>query len=334
MNSSTTILVCASHSPLMYCYAQPPACRERSEQLFDAHADAIRAFDPELVVIFGPDHFNGFFLRLVPPFCVGTKCDAVADIGGFPGRLNVPSELALSLVEAVRARDVDVAVSYDMRIDHGFSQSLHRLLGGVDRYPTLPVYVNGIAPPFVPFRRSRMLGEAVGGFLSTLGKRILVLASGGMSHNPTRYYPALGNADPDVAGYQLHGGQAPSGKDMPGLTHAQWLQRLDEMHREGAHMLVDGRRTRADLKLNPDLDQQFLSILCGKQPQTADALDPKTMVAQGGIGFLELHTWVAACAAHRAVGGEAPSIDLYAEAQEYGIAFGMISSSAASAARS
>jgi 2,3-dihydroxyphenylpropionate 1,2-dioxygenase len=47
------------------------------------------------------------------------------------------------------------------------------------------------------------------------------------------------------------------------------------------------------------------------------------MVEHAGIGSLELHTWVAAAAAHQAAGGAPPTVDIYAEALEYGIAFGM-----------
>ncbi len=315
MNSA---LICTSHSPLYYCYARPPACHADVQRLLAAHAAAIGDFDPELVIMFGPDHFNGFFLHLMPPFCAGLSCSSTADIGGFAGRLQVPGELALACIEAVRRDDVDLAVSYEMTVDHGFSQTLTQVLGGVDRYPTIPIFVNGIAPPFVPFRRSRLLGAAIGRFAAGLGKRVLFLASGGMSHNPRRYYPDYGTGDDAVTGYQLTGGHG------QGMSAPQWLERLDVMHREGAQMLVDGRRTRDDIMLNPEVDHEFLSIITSGELQRLDALDPKTMVAQAGIGSLELHSWVAAAAAHAAAGGTAPEVDLYAEAQEYGIAFGMV----------
>jgi 2,3-dihydroxyphenylpropionate 1,2-dioxygenase len=313
-------LVCASHSPLMYCFARPPSCYERSEQLFAQRAEAIRAFDPELVVVFGPDHFNGFFLQLMPPFCVGLQCTAAADIGGFAGPLRVPTNDALACIDAVRTAGVDVAVSYDMIVDHGFSQTMFRMLGALDAYPVIPIFVSGIAPPYVPFRRSRLLGEAVGRFAASLGKRVLFLGSGGMSHNPTRYYPEYASGDPRVAGYQLSGGHG------AGLSRTEWLERLDRMHREGAHMLVDGTRTRADLKLNPQVDAQFLAIITSGDLTRVDALEPAWMVERAGIGSLELHTWVAAAAANAAAGGDPAVVDLYAEALEYGIAFGMIHS--------
>jgi 2,3-dihydroxyphenylpropionate 1,2-dioxygenase len=313
----SSALVCASHSPLMYCWAREPECHAVVEQLFVTRAAQIRAWVPQLVIIFGPDHFNGFFLRLMPPFCAGTRCVAAADIGGFPGALDVPEAEALDCIAAARLADVDLAASYAMTVDHGFSQALHRLLGGLDTYPTIPIFINGIAPPFVPFRRSRLLGAAVGRYAATLGKRVLFIASGGMSHNPTRYYPDIGTGTASVMDWQIHGELATS------MTSADWLYRLDAMHREGAAMLAQGTRTRADLKLNPEIDGQFLQIVTSPQLDRVDALDPTLLVAQAGIGILELHTWIAAAAAHQAAGGPPPIIDHYTEALEYGIAFGM-----------
>jgi 2,3-dihydroxyphenylpropionate 1,2-dioxygenase len=302
----------------MYCYARKPACFAATEQLFAQHAAAVRAFDPELVIAFGPDHYNGFFLRLMPPFCLGLRCDAAADIGGFAGTMQVPADIAVACVESVRTADVDLAVSYQMTVDHGFSQTLFRILGSLDGYPTIPVFVNGMVPPFVPFRRSRLLGQAIGRFVATLGKRVLFVASGGMSHNPKRYYPDFGTGEAAVTDYQLNGGHG------IGLSTGQWLERLDVMHHEGAEMLVDGRRTAADLKLNPEFDRRFLALMTSGELEHVDAIDPCITAAQAGIGSLELHTWVAATAANAAAGGGAPVEDIYAEALEYGIAFGMM----------
>ena len=56
-------LICCSHSPLMTTdveESQPNVHAEFFREL-DSCAAALRAFDPDLVVVFGPDHFNGFF---------------------------------------------------------------------------------------------------------------------------------------------------------------------------------------------------------------------------------------------------------------------------------
>ncbi|MEQ8698296.1 MAG: hypothetical protein RLT05_17295, partial [Bauldia litoralis] len=245
----TVELVCTAHSPIMACYAKAPDAFDEIEAAFASRAARIAAFDPELVVVFGTDHFNGVFLSQVPPFSVGLAAEAVDDIGGHPGKLNVPADLAAALVDAVRADGIDTAASHAMTVDHGFSQPMQRLLGALNRYPVIPIFVNGIIPPFVPFKRSRLLGEAVGRFVRSLDVRVLVLGSGGMSHHPTRYYPAPGEGPPDVAAWQAAGGRG------GGMTHDDWLERLRVMHLEGAEMLVSGQRTREDIHLNPEFDR-------------------------------------------------------------------------------
>ena len=250
-----TRLICASHSPLLYCYKKEPEKWQELQDSFTAQAEAIKAFDPELVIAFGSDHFNGFFLKMMPSFCVGFQADAVADIGGFPGPLDVPADIAKDLVTDLRRQKLDPSVSYKMTIDHAFSQSIHIMLGGISARPVIPIFINYITPPFIPFVRSRLLGEAVGRYSQKLGKRILFLASGGMSHHPTRYYPAPGEGEEAVAAWQLSGGEDPQS-----LTKQQWLERLYNMHHEGAEMIVRGERTAAQMFLNAEADWRFLNI--------------------------------------------------------------------------
>lgn len=319
-NAGNVRVVCASHSPLLYCYARPPEQFDEIEQAFAERRQAIEAFDPELVVMFGSDHFNGFFLQLMPAFCIGLAATAAGDIGGFAGSLDVPGDTALSMVEQVRAGGVDVAVSYEMGVDHAFSQSIVRLLGSLDARPIVPVFVNCITKPFVPFHRTIALGEQVGRFVRRLDRRVLLLASGGMSHNPLRYYPHFGTGGPDVTDWQLHGAT----DSQPGFTEPAWLERLQTMHIEGAQMLVDGTRTRADIKLNPDADHEFLSHLLPLSLEAFDNWDPDALVERAGIGSMELQTWIAAAAAFRAAGGTSLELDVYAETLEYGIATGVV----------
>ena len=128
----------------------------------------------------------------MPSFCVGVEATALADVGGTPGRLDVPRAGAVAAVNALRNDDVDVAVSYSMDVDHGFSQVLQDLTGGVSAYPVLPVFVSCLQPPFVPFKRGRALGSAMARFVAGLEvERVLVLGTGGLSHNPEGLFPAF-----------------------------------------------------------------------------------------------------------------------------------------------
>ena len=311
-------LICSSHSPLLYCYAREPEGWDDLQRVFAERSAAIEAFAPELVIAFTSDHFNGFFLDLMPSFCVGFSAEAVDDIGGFPGPLDVPKAEAQDAVTFLRRHEFDVAVSLDMTVDHALSQTLKVMLGELDRYPVVPVFINCINEPFVSFRRSRQLGDCIGRFARGLGKRVLFLGSGGMSHNPTRYYPAFGSGESEVTAYQLTGG-----KSEASLSKDEWLARLHDMHIEGARMLVDGSRTKADLKLNPEVDKAFLQLMVDGQLHTIDDWDTDETVARAGIGWMEMHTWIAAIAANEAAGGQRPTVDFYGEMLEIGIAAGV-----------
>ena len=312
-------MICASHSPLLYCYAKAPDDWEALQAAFKVRQEAAQAFDADLVIAFGADHFNGFFLKLMPAFCVGLKATAVGDIGGFSGALDVPLDIATELVHYIRRNDLDPAVSTDMTIDHAFSQTINNMLGGLDAKPTIPIFINAIAEPFVPFRRTRLLGEAIGRFAAGSGKRVLFLASGGMSHNPRRYYPEPGDGSPEVTAWQMSGGDYPES-----LSPGQWIDLLEVMHHEGAEMIVRGERTAKDMKLNQEADERFLDVFCGNRLDEFDDWDQQKLVEEAGIGSMELHTWIAAAAAHRAAGGSAPVRDFYTVAPELGIACGIV----------
>lgn len=321
-DSMKTFLTCASHSPLLYCFDREPDDWDDLQSEFAARGQAIRDFDPELVFAFGADHFNGFFLKLMPSFCVGLAAEAVGDIGGFAGTLDVPGAEAADAVRYLRQNDVDAAVSYEMTIDHAFSQTVHNMLGGLQAKPVIPVFINCIAPPLVPFRRSRLLGDAIGRYAKTLDRKVLFLASGGMSHHPTRYYPEPGDAPDEVAAWQLSGGDAAES-----LTPQQWLERLEEMHIEGAKMITRGERTAEHMRLNPQADARFLDVLTSGKLERFDSWNAEELVEEAGIGSMELHTWIAASAAHLAAGGGKPQKDFYSVAPELGIAAGIVHAS-------
>ena len=317
----STQLICASHSPLLYCYEKEPQDWEGLQRAFKESAAMVAAFDPELIIVFGSDHFNGFFLKTMPAFCVGLQAEAAGDIGGFAGLVNVPEELATACVESLRAQGIDTAVSYRMLLDHAFSQTLHVMSGSLMAYPTIPIFINCITTPFVPFRRTRLMGEAIGRFVKgfRFNKRVLLLASGGMSHHPTRYYPEHGVGEEAVEAWKLSGGNDPKS-----LTPSQWIERLEVMHHEGASMVARGERTPQDMRLNAEADQRFLDVFTRNALEEFDNWDQFKLVEEGGIGSMELQTWIAAASAHKVAGGNEPVTRFYTVAPEIGIAAGVV----------
>src|SRR6476620_12278563 len=91
---SSIALCCMSHSPLLNLPGPSRELLDYIDTALSGARDFARAFDPELVVIFSPDHYNGFFYRTMPPFCIGTSAQGVGDYGTPAGPLNVPADIA------------------------------------------------------------------------------------------------------------------------------------------------------------------------------------------------------------------------------------------------
>lgn len=314
----STYLLCLPHSPILMCYAKEPQEHALVEAAYAQQVAAVKAFDPQVVILFGTDHYSGFHLDRMPAHCIGLSARAVDDIGGFPGQFDVPEDDALGLIDHLRREGFDPAVSHTMTVDHGFSQPARRILGSLDAYPVIPVFINVMAPPLQRFERTRRFGKSIGNYAMLRQKRVLLMGSGGMSHHPTRYFPLIGEGDDAVTRWQLAGERGGT------FTEAEWLERMRVMHLEGAEMLVNGSRTREDIHLNPDFDWRFLDVFTNGNVEAFDSWEPAAVMAEAGVGALELHTWIAAAAAHAETRGARPQTAVYADTLEYGIGFGMV----------
>jgi len=114
---------------------------------FAGLAKDIAVYDPELIVLFAPDHYNGMFYDMMPSFCVGIRATACGDWNSGQGDLSVPEEIAMQLLKAVRSEGIDAALSYKLVADHGFTQPMMLLTGGLQKYPVVPIFINSAAPP-------------------------------------------------------------------------------------------------------------------------------------------------------------------------------------------
>jgi 2,3-dihydroxyphenylpropionate 1,2-dioxygenase len=295
-----------SHSPLLNL-SGPSA-----ELLDDIDAQLIRArafvrdFDPELVVIFSPDHYNGFFYRLMPPFCIGTAASGVGDYGTRSGPLDVAADIATGIATAAWEAGVDVSLSAAMDVDHGTVQPLEILFGdgqsGFVTPPIVPVFINSVATPLGPLKRVRALGTAIGDHLATLGKRVLVVGSGGLSHDPP--VPTLATAPP-AALARIVGG-AP-------MTSEGRAARQDAVI-AAAHEFAHGHSPLQPL--NPEWDHAFLDLLDGNRVADVDGWTNEWIAAEAGNSAHEIRTWVAAFAALAAQGSYRTEQRFYRAAPE------------------
>ena len=89
--------------------------REQNDPGSFAAREQALAFNPELIVLVAPDHYNGFFNELMPPFCVGTQAHSVGDYLTPPGDLKVDGTAAEAMVHSLMEADFDVALSRRMQ---------------------------------------------------------------------------------------------------------------------------------------------------------------------------------------------------------------------------
>ncbi|NBA96072.1 3-carboxyethylcatechol 2,3-dioxygenase [Pseudomonas sp. R5(2019)] len=304
-------LQCLSHTPLVGHVDPLPAVLAEVDGVVADARQRIAQFDPELVILFAPDHYNGFFYDVMPSFCLGMAAEAIGDFGTAAGPLSVPRELAEACATAVLDAGVDIAVSYRMQVDHGFAQPLELLLGGLDRCPVIPVFINAVAAPLPSFKRARLLGEAIGRFAKSLNKRVLLLGSGGLSHQPP--VPELAKVDARMAD-RLMG----SGRDLPAAERDARQQRVIL----AAQRFVEDPHTLHPL--NPEWDQQFLDTLAQGRLAELDELSNDNLSALAGKSTHEVKTWVAACAALSAFGPYQASDRYYRPIPEWIAGYGAL----------
>jgi 2,3-dihydroxyphenylpropionate 1,2-dioxygenase len=285
-----TALVAMSHSPLLELVDPGPDTAAAVEEAFGAARAFVTDFDPELIVSFGPGHYNGFFYELMPPFCLGYEAVSIGDYGSASGPLDVPTDTARGLAEFVLAQGVDLAVSLRMEVDHGAVQPLEILYGSITAKPVIPVFINSVAPPFAPLTRIRALGSAIGRYFAWTDRRVLFLASGGLSHDPP--VPRIATATREQREQLLGGGRH--------LTS----QARDARQQRVISAAQDFAAGRADImELAPEWDTEFLDIVSRGELATFDGWDPQWMTETAGNSSHEVRTWIAAYSA-LAAGGE------------------------------
>jgi 2,3-dihydroxyphenylpropionate 1,2-dioxygenase len=283
------VALCAlSHSPLIGL--NQPA--DEVVQAVAAAVDDARAFvadyAPDLVVLYAPDHYNGFFYEKMPPFCLATAAEAIGDFGSAAVPLSVDAGAAELLGRAALDAGIDLTISARMRVDHGFAQALEVLFGAIDAVPMVPVFVNSVATPLGPVSRIRLLGEAIGAAASKLDRRVLFVGSGGLSHDPP--VPVLQGAPPKVA-QALIAGIPPTPEQ-----RARGEQRVLQAGRDYAAGAATMR------PINPEWDTLVLDTLARGELTTVDGWANDWFESEAGGSAHEVRTWIAAYASLSASG--------------------------------
>ncbi len=305
--------VFASHSPLKDYHEPGDGINERVQHCLGEIRTAVSKFDPDLVIAIGPDHFNGFFYRLMPSFCIGTALESVGDWATPPGAVNVASNDAEQCVVSLNHQNVDVSLSHRMEVDHGFTQVMTQLFDWQAMPPILPVFVNCAAPPLPPLKRVMALGAGIGKYvaeeIAVQERKVLFVASGGLSHDPP--IPRLDTAPTPVKERLIAGGT---------LSPEARQQRQEKVLSDANKQLAGVSEQR---ELNPIWDKQFLELFSAARFNTLAAQSEAQITQDAGCGGHEIRTWIAARCALDYLNTEKPSINFYETITAWVAGFGV-----------
>lgn len=307
--SPQALVQCLSHSPAMAYRPLRDSRGTAVEAALDDARRAMAAFAPELVVVFGPDHYNGFFYDLMPSFCVGARAVGLGDYGSSTAELNVDSKHAALLHAHLIAEEFEAAISYDMRVDHAFVQPLEQVLAP-GTAPVVPVFMNCIANPVPSCRRVLRFGEAVGRYCRASGKRVAFLGSGGLSHDPPL---------PDIQT------AAPSDRDR--IITRKYLGPSERTERETRTLAAADRFAAGEpglAPLNEAWDRGFMGLLERADWAALENLRDAEITAEAGRSGHEVRAWLAAFGALRAYGPYRIEQSFYSMAPEWIVAYGAL----------
>jgi 2,3-dihydroxyphenylpropionate 1,2-dioxygenase len=150
--------------------------------------EKFRALDPDLVIVLSNAHCDDFVVRCVPAFAVhcGTQAEGSGRHSGWWG---IDGAAGYALLQELLDQGFDPAFTLDAKLGTAFTIPLE-FCGYPRETPFLPVFVNAYVPPQPSPERCFAFGQAFARAIERIGRRAVVLGSGGLSHYPgTPLYP-------------------------------------------------------------------------------------------------------------------------------------------------
>jgi aromatic ring-opening dioxygenase catalytic subunit (LigB family) len=184
-----TFACAASHVPGMTAWPEsaPVAQKDRVYGAFGKLRDALDASGSDTLIVLTSEHWANFFLDHIGAFCIGR---AERYSGPVEPWLKIEKQeikgdpaLAADLIEAAYDNGIEPSFAHELEFDHGTMVPLHFIAPRMDR-PVVPVIFNTLAAPQPSARRCLELGRVVGQVAAKSEKRIGLIATGGLSHDP------------------------------------------------------------------------------------------------------------------------------------------------------
>jgi protocatechuate 4,5-dioxygenase beta chain len=174
---------------------------------FEKTKKLIAELRPDVIIGIYNDHATAFSVEVVPTFALGCAPEfPPADEGWGPRPVPVVKghpELAAHIAQSVILDEFDLTIVNKMEVDHGLTVPLNLLFGSPREWPcpVIPLAVNVVLFPPPTGRRCFMLGRALRKAIQSYPEdlRVLVLGTGGMSHQISGPRAGLINSEFDKA---------------------------------------------------------------------------------------------------------------------------------------
>ena len=184
-----TFAAAVSHVPGMTAWpeAAPVAQKDRIYGAFAKLRGELDASGTDTLIALTSEHWTNFFLDHMGAFCIGRAERYTGPVEPWlkveKAELRGDPQLAAEILEAAYASGFEPGFAYELEFDHGTMVPLHFLAPRMDR-PVVPVLFNTLASPQPSARRCLELGRVIGRVAARSDKRIGLIATGGLSHDP------------------------------------------------------------------------------------------------------------------------------------------------------
>jgi len=183
-----------SHAPGITARAEeePEEIRRRVYGNYERVRIELERSRPDLILVIANDHITYMF-EIIPQFLI-----PIVDEYEGPAehewlripryRVSFDREFSVVLLNSLIDEGFDIAFSENPMLDHATMNPLHFLASdrdrGIIKYPVVVLLTNVFKRPVPRLTRAYQLGQAMGRIIGASDRRVAVVATGGLSHDP------------------------------------------------------------------------------------------------------------------------------------------------------
>jgi 2,3-dihydroxyphenylpropionate 1,2-dioxygenase len=183
-------VACVPHAPqfLSRPDTEDLAQVERVHAAMQTLGERLRALKPDCIIVISNDHGDHFITHSTPAFCVHAA-DKADGMHKHRGDWTLDPEVAYPLVEQMGEEGFDLAFTLNAKLPTAFTIP-YEFMGFTRETPMTAIFLNAYVPPQPSPLRCHAFGKALDRAMARMGKRAVLIASGGLSHYPgTVHYP-------------------------------------------------------------------------------------------------------------------------------------------------